>query len=190
MEIDFSSPLFSQFKFTEEELLAIKDLIEVKQLKRNDHFIKEGDKCEQLGLLVEGALYAYTLDENADEVVHHFYYPSSTSVYNFISHAQYEISDVSIKCHQDSILYMFNLEKLLAIYEEFPRFYQLELVTLRQHYIQATHRIKVLQLKTSEEKIEAIKAVSPGIFLHFPFSLIASYLGMHRNTFTRALNRS
>lgn len=182
--------LLSQFRLNEQEIIAVQEIIEPLHLNRHDFFLKEGNECDRIGLLIEGTLYSYTTDDLAEEVVHHFYYPSKNFLlFNFDSYLRNQPSNVSIKCHQDCMMYVFDKKKVKSLFEQFPRLYQLELLTMQQHYIQVMDRLEILHCKKSEDKIKAIKQSSPEIFLYFPFTHIASHLGMHRNTFTRALSK-
>ncbi len=179
---------FSHFCLTDEELKAILGIIHSYSLKRNQLFLESGNKSENVGLLLDGLLYSFSMDENGEENIHDFFYsPNQFIVFNYEDYLMEQSSKLSIRCFQESTMLVFSMENANALFEKFPRFYQFQTSIMQQHFVQALQRNSILQAKNAMDKIKAAQWRAPEIFRLFPFSYVASYLGMHRNTFKRAL---
>lgn len=182
---------FAHFDLSEEELKETRKILHLEHFKRNSFFLKKGECSSRIGLLIKGLMYAYNMDSNEEEHVHGFFYAASQHdvVFNYEAYIQNSPSEVSYKCYQDATMIVLDTKKVKELYEQFPRFYQLEMLIMQPQFLQALSRSKMLHAGSAPEKISLLKAQSPEIFKLFPSAYIASYLGIHRNTFNRAMHK-
>lgn len=182
---------FAHFNLTEEELEETRKILRVEHVKRNSFFLKKGEQSNRIGLLVEGLIYAYSMDNEQEEHIHSFFYPGSQQdiVFNYEAYIQHHPSEIAYKCYQDATLLVLDTVEAKKLYQQFPRFYQLEMLIMQPQFLQALFRSKMLQSGSAFEKISILKTQSPEIFRLFPSTYIASYLGIHRNTFNRAMSK-
>lgn len=191
MFIDHITEKFAHFDLTAHELEETRKILRVEHVKRNSFFLKKGEHSNRIGLLVKGLIYAYSSDSNSEEHIHNFFYPGSSQdiVFNYESYIQNVPSELAYKCYQDATLIVLDTMEVKKLYQQFPRFYQLEMLIMQPQFLQALFRSKMLQSGSALEKITILKAQAPEIFRLFPSIYIASYLGIHRNTFNRAMSK-
>ncbi|MCG1037579.1 Crp/Fnr family transcriptional regulator [Polaribacter sargassicola] len=181
---------YSHFNLTEEELSVLGEYITVQHFKRNELFLEEHTTCEKMGLLVTGTAYSYIINDQGEEVIQDFLYPNGQEIlFNYESYFQQENSILNIKFQEDAMVSYFNLEEVKKLYKEYPRFLQFEFLLTQQEFINAVHKNQMLQLKSAEEKIKLLQNQKPKVFELFPYVNIASYLGIHRNTFRRVFSK-
>ncbi|WP_133641414.1 Crp/Fnr family transcriptional regulator [Sphingobacterium paludis] len=191
MLIDRIIKKFMHIDITEDELLEARKILRIEYGKRNSFFLRKGEHSSRVGFLIEGLLYAYSIDSNGEEQIHNFFYPSFPHdvLFNYEAHIQVQSSQVAYKFYQDSTIVVLDTAGLKKLYEKFPRFYSLEMLIMQPQFLQATYQNKLLRAGKALEKIAILKRQSPEIFKLFPSAYIASYLGIHRNTFNRAMHK-
>ena len=191
MLIDYIVNKFAHFNLTEEELQETRKILRLEHYKRNSLFLKRGEHSTRIGLLVKGLMYAYSIDGTGEEQIHDVFYPSSSHdiVFNYEAYIQAEPSQVFYKFYQDSTIIVLDIAEVKQLYQQFPRFYQLEMLIMQPQFLQALFQNKLLRAGSAPEKIAILKRQSPEIFKLFPSAYIASYLGIHRNTFNRAMHK-
>lgn len=179
--------LLMTFGLEESTISRIVDTYESLEIKKGKSFLKEGKKSDKIGLLLSGLLYAYTTDDNGNKNVSRFFYsPENLIVVNLESFIQNKNSDETIECLEDSYLITIDREALFNLYIEEPQLNNIGRTLAEESYIKALKKIKLLQTKNGRERILLLREQSPELFLKVQKSYIASYLGMHRNTYDKA----
>lgn len=169
-----------------EEIAVLKQVFTVVTLKRGALFQEIGQMSTVLGIVTEGALYAYAYHEDGTERIYNFYYPNEQSiVFNYESYYKEEPSSVYIKCYEKCTLYTVEIEALRDLYDQYPIFFQIEKEIAKHNLKTAIYKIEILQEDSNSIKIKKLQDYYTRIFSLFPYSYIASYLGIHRNTFNR-----
>ena len=181
---------YSHFNLTENELAVLGEHITVQHFKRNELFLEEHTTCEKMGLLVTGTAYSYKVNANGEEVIQDFFYPNGQEIlFDYESYFQQKNSILNIKFLEDVTVSYFYIEEIKKLHKEYPRFLQFEILLTQQEFINAVHKNQILQLKSAEEKIKLLQNQKPKVFELFPYVQIASYLGIHRNTFRRVFSK-
>lgn len=171
---------------TPEEVVVLKQVFTVETLKKGQLFQEIGQLSTVLGIVTEGALYAYAYQEDGTERIYNFYYPNEQSiVFNYESYYKEEPSNVYIKCYEKCTLFTVEIAALRDLYEQYPVFFQIEKEIAKHNLKTAIHKIEILQEDSNSIKIKKFQDYYTRIFSLFPYSYIASYLGIHRNTFNR-----
>ncbi|WP_430425126.1 Crp/Fnr family transcriptional regulator [Maribacter litoralis] len=181
---------YPHFNLTDEEVSILEQHITTCFFKRNDLFLKEETSCEKIGVIFKGTAYSYKMDANGEEVIKHFFYPNNQDIlFNYESYLQNEKSSLNIKFLEESFVGFFYIQDIINLYTDYPRFLHLEMLLIKQQFQYALQRNKILQLGSAEEKIKLLQKYKPKAFELFPYSHIASYLGIHRNTFRRVFSK-
>ncbi|WP_179353775.1 Crp/Fnr family transcriptional regulator [Winogradskyella vidalii] len=181
---------YDYFNLTAKEISILEQHLTTCVFKRNDLFLKEGSPCKKIGLILKGTAYSYIIDDNGEEVIKHFFYPNNQDIlFNYESYLQNENSNLNIKFQEESFVSFFYIHDIINLYTEYPRFLHLEMLLIKQQFQYALQRSKILQLGSAEEKIKLLQKFKPKAFELFPYSHIASYLGIHRNTFRRVFSK-
>jgi CRP-like cAMP-binding protein len=182
--------ILERFELNEAETEAIMGLTQTVSLKRGAHFLQAGSMCTEIALLLEGSLYAYSLTDEAEEVVKDlFFSPNRFVIFDYESYLNGLPSSWNIKSFEDSVLLTFRVDAAIGLYKIMPRLYQLEIMLMKQHFVKSLQRIDLLQSQNAIQRISLLRQQYPDIFAKIPFQYIASYLGMHRNTFNKAFKK-
>ncbi|AEV33461.1 Crp/Fnr family transcriptional regulator [Owenweeksia hongkongensis] len=181
---------YSHFNLTEHELSTLGKHITVTHYKRNDFFLREDNASLKMGLLISGTAYSYKMNDNGEEVVDSFFYPDQQEIlFDYKSYFKGTSSNLNIKFQEEAVVSFFYIQDIKTLYDDFPRFLQFELLIIQQEFLYAIHRNEILHANTAEEKIKLLQEQMPKVFELFPYVQIASYLGIHRNTFRRVFSK-
>lgn len=180
---------FSHFNLADEEIFALIGILKFRRYKRKETIFYIGERVNTIAMLVEGAAYSTMLHDDGKERITSLHYPDSLSeiVFNYEDYLQGSPSQKNYLVYEESLLLLLDINAVRRLYEQFPRFYQLELMLMQPNLLLALKSIHILQGHTSNEKIRLLKQHFPKIFQLFPYSYIASYLGVHRNTFNKVM---
>lgn len=180
---------FAHFNLNDEEIYELSKILSFKEIQRKEVLFSFEERVNTIALLVKGAIYSSTLDIDGSTRITGFHYPSSLTeiVFNYEDYLQNASSTKIFKAYEDSTLLLLDIASVKRLYEKFPRFYQLELMIMEPNFLMALKNLRILQAKTSHDKIKLLKDHFPNIFQLFPYNYIASYLGIHRNTFNKVM---
>jgi hypothetical protein len=180
--------LIKSFNIKENDIPKILDSFEFLKLEKGKKFLELNEISNKIGLLFYGMLIAYSLDENNEKLVSRFYFlPENSFVVNFESYLQNSKSDEIIEVQEECCLMTISKEKLELLYKEFPVFNNVGRQIAEESYTKALKKIKILQTAKAKERILELKKQNPELFNKFSNISIASYLGMHRNTYNKEI---
>lgn len=170
----------------QEELKTLLDSFTIEHLKKGEFFQEQGNQNESIGFLTEGSLYAYSITKDGYQKINNFYYPTENPiVFNYNSFYNSEPSDVSIECYAPCTFYAITRSKIKGLCNEFAQLLKLEEKVLKTNFKMTVQKANILQSESNLDKIKILQQYYAQIFSYFPYSYIASYLGIHRNTFNR-----
>jgi CRP-like cAMP-binding protein len=187
---DLIDELFADIIRTNEEREIFDQLYQVVELKKGQVFLDEADPWYKFGILIKGAVFSYTInDEGHKSVSDFYYYPDYAYLVDYESYITQSPISMSFECYEESVILNFDGLKFEKLIHHFPGILENRLAFAEQSYVKSRIIIKILQATTAEQKLRELFNVTPRIFKIFPYSYIASYLGIHRNTYRRALNK-
>ena len=163
------------------------------KLQKGEIFCALGKVCDKIGLLMNGLLYASFCPENdIDEKISRFFYvPRNIIVTSFESFSSKKPASESIVALEDSFLLCLSKEDLEIGYSKSPLLERLGRIIAEESYMQASQCIRTLQVMGAKEKIIDFRKTHPNLVNHRSIQVqqIASYLGMHRNIYTKLANK-
>lgn len=183
------SKVISRYKLTLEQLKKLPLINKPIVLKKGELFIDYGERNKKIGILISGLLYATYLSPGGDEWISRFFYPPD----NFIvsNHDGFYFGKDSTECikaYEDSeIIYIdkMDFKNLLDNNRNFERTVR---VLAEESYIQALNRIHALQSLNAKQRIQQFLKENNGLAAKLQKQHIASYLGIHRNIFSKILS--
>jgi CRP-like cAMP-binding protein len=167
----------------EEEALVIATF-QPKKLRKKQYFLQEGDICKYAGFIVKGAMRQYRVDEKGMEHIVHLYMEnywandreSSTmltpSVYN-------------IDAWEDTELLIITRADMLDLMEKIPALSEMIRLMDERNAIANQRRLNATLNNTAEKRYEEFANNHPQFIQRFPQHLIASYLGITKETLSR-----
>lgn len=146
--------------------------------------LQEGEICKYFGFIVKGAMRKYLLDEKGGEHVVDLYVENWWAG-DRESFVRFTPSTYNIDAWEDSELLLVSREDMLKLRSECPSFNELVLKLDEYNNIAAQKRITSAISLTSEKRYEDFVERHPYFVQRFPQHIIASYLGVTKDTLSR-----
>jgi CRP-like cAMP-binding protein len=167
----------------------LSEVFHLKKIRKHQFFIQSGDVCKIAGFVVKGAMKKYTIDNSGKENILELYIENwwagdkesfmiGTPTPYYID--AFENSELLVITKED----FFNKLNKLSFFADFNR-----VLTERQSF-QLMKRVHSSQTYTAEQKMEQLQNTYPEFFQRFPQHIIASYLGMTKETLSRIRSNS
>lgn len=176
-------------KLTESEINLLSNVFHLKKIRKHQFLMQSGEVCKIAAFVVKGALKKYTIDNAGKENILELYIENwwaadkesfmiGTPTPYYID--AYENSELLVISKEDYINKLSNqhfIAKLSAVLTEKQSF-------------QLMKRLHSSQTLSAEQKLEQLQVNYPEFFERFPQHIIASYLGMTKETFSRIRNNA
>lgn len=166
------------------ELEYVKSLFLKKKLNKNEAILKAGEICSYTIFVEKGLLRSYSLDEKGKEYILQFTPEGrwTADLYSFFSG---EISNYFIEALEDSELLLLTNAKWDILLREIPAFERYFRILIQNNLITTQQRlINTISSKAQERYLKLIQ-IFPDINQKVPQHMIASYLGITRETLSR-----
>ncbi len=169
---------------TEAEQDFCKTLFLPKKLRKKQYLLQEGDVCKYIVFVEKGLLRSYTIDNKGNEHILQFAMEGwwSADLYSFLTN---EISSYHIEALEDCELLMITKTSWDLLLERVPVLERYFRVLLQNNLIATQRRLMGELSETAEEKYLKLVSAYPDIMQRVPQHMIASYLGITRETLSR-----
>ncbi len=159
-------------------------------LKRGETFLAYDEPNQKLGILLNGLMYATYVAENGQEWISRFFYaPDNAIVSSHDSFLSGENSSEAIRAYEDSEIIYITKNEFEEMLESNNDLQALVLRMAEESYINALKRVHMLQSLTASQRVKRFVKEHGDLVSRVQRQHIASYLGIHRNIFTRILNK-
>jgi len=162
--------------FDKEELAELNSLTKQLIVEKNGFFLKEGQTCNIIGFLLEGALEMTYVDENLEEHILEFIFPNSF-VTDYVSFLTKSKSDCNIKAISKSTIVYFDKDSINKLYDKSLNFQKFGRLISESYFLGFASRIKKTKL-TPKQRYEILLTENPELLQTIPQYKIASYLGI------------
>jgi CRP-like cAMP-binding protein len=180
---------YSTIPLTSNEIELVKQAFIPKKLKRKQFFLQEGEVCKYFGFVVKGALRVYILDEKgADHTVRLAI--ENCSVGDLESFVRFAPSRFNIDACEDADLLLLTREKHIELLKNCPAFGQMGTERSLDNLIAAERRIAASISLSAEERYANFAKQHTDFLQRFPQYIIASYLGITKETLSRIRKHS
>lgn len=160
------------------------------KLKKGEIFLDYGDQSQKLGIVLDGLLYSSYVSENGQEWISNFFYPPNHAIIS--SHESFMLgkkSTESIRAYEDSTLIYITKTEYDSLTTKHPQLEHMVRVIAEESYVQALKRVYAFQSLTALQRVKKFIAENNDLVSRVQRQHIASYLGIHRNIFTRVLHK-
>lgn len=159
-------------------------------LKKNEYFIKYGQKMNKIGILYKGVLVSRYSSDEGKEVASKFYYPlGDTIVVDYYCFKNQLNSDEQIQAIEESNLLTLSFEEYNILINKYPAIQKAVISFTEKSYLKALNRIRDFQLLDAETRVKQFvehhQTISDKVLVRDK----ASYLGISRNIFTKSLKK-
>ena len=167
-----------------EEFEYAKTLFIPKKLKKKRVLIEAGEICKYTVFVEKGLLRSFKADDKGNEYILQFALSGwwTADLYSFLTN---EPTLYNIEALEDSELLMITKPSWDLLLEKVPAFERYFRVLIQNNHINTQRRLMSSFTETAEEKYLKLLKEFPDILQRVPQHMIASYLGITRETLSR-----
>ena len=169
---------------TEEEFNFCKTLFVPKKLRKRQYFLQEGDVCIYQAFVAKGMLRSYTVDEKGTEHILHFA-SEGWWIADLSSYLTGEPSIFNIEALEDAELLLLSKSSWENLLQTLPKFEHYFRILIQNNLIATQKRLMQSLVESAEEKYIKFTQTYPDCIQRLPQHMIASYLGISRETLSR-----
>jgi len=169
---------------TDEEFEYAKTLFIPKKLRRKRFLLEDGDPCIYTTFVEKGMLRSFTIDEKGNEHILQFGMQGwwVADLYSFLTG---EPSEYNIEALEDSELLLITKSSWDLLLDEVPAFERYFRILIQNNLIATQRRLMGTMSSTAEERYNKLLQDFPDITQRVPQHMIASYIGVTRETLSR-----
>ncbi|WP_210420778.1 Crp/Fnr family transcriptional regulator [Chitinophaga sp. XS-30] len=154
------------------------------KIRRRQYFLKEGEVCKHFAFIVKGAMRQYKVDDKGVEHVVHLgienWWVGDRESWVMLSPTAY-----CIDAWEDSELLLISREDAVRLQHELPAFSEMTRLLDERNNIANQRRITSSISATAEGRYSDFVDCHPDFLQRFPQHIIASYLGITKETLSR-----
>jgi CRP-like cAMP-binding protein len=169
---------------TEEELAYCRSRFIPKKLRKRQYLLQEGDLCRYTVFVEKGLLRSFIVDDKGTEHILQFAFEGwwMADLYSFLTN---EPSLYYMDAIEDSELLMIDRESWDNLLVQVPAMERYFRILIQNNLIATQRRLMGTMSDTAEEKYLKLTRTFPECIQRVPQHMIASYLGMTRETLSR-----
>jgi CRP-like cAMP-binding protein len=155
-----------------------------KKLRKKQYFLEEGNVCKYVGFIVKGAMRQYSVDDKGMEHIVQLYIENywASDRESAVMHTP---SRYNIDAWEDTELLVATVADMLDLIEKVPSFGQMTRLMDQRSFIVSQRRLNSSISNTAEKRYEEFADNHPQFIQRFPQHLIASFLGITKETLSR-----
>lgn len=154
------------------------------ELKRNEYLLREGELCRSCYFMVNGAMQVFTIDASGNETTRDFIFEEQwlMEINSFLQQVPAKEFFRSIEPTQVLAISCDHFMKLSARFPQFEKMYR---QILELSYANSIYRINTFVSMDALERLRWMMDNQPKLFTRLSGKMIASYLGISPETYTR-----
>lgn len=174
----------SQRCFLSSELQQqVKSCFEVKELKKGEKILSNGQRANYLYFIEKGVLHTYYYHD--DKQISSWFYAEHLFITSWHSFYAQKPSFESIECLEDCILYHVSYQDYQKLIAEFPAFGNFARLLAEEMLTFIDEFSKGWSFLSAKEKYQLLLTYFPDVELRVKLGYIASFLGISQETLSR-----
>lgn len=175
---------YATSSLTSEEEALIVATFQPKKLRKKQYFLQEGDVCKYAGFIVKGAMRQYSVDDKGVEHIVQLYIENYWAN-DRESSTMLTPSKYNIDAWEDTELLIITRAEMLDLMDKIPALVQMIRLMDERNAIANQRRLNSTISNTAEKRYEEFAIHHPQFIQRFPQHLIASFLGITKETLSR-----
>jgi CRP-like cAMP-binding protein len=180
----FESYIRAHSLFSDEEIATIKSLAIPKQLKKKQYLLRQGCVCRFHTFVCSGCLRSYRIDDKGNEHIFNLS-PANHWVCDRVSLVTDTPSNEFIDALEDSTIIQLSADSFKTLLKDIPNFNALYTKIITDDCGTSRDRIYMMLSHQAEERYRQFIRRFPQLHERLPIYMIASYIGVSRETLTR-----
>ena len=180
---EFFNALKKITKVSDSEISAIVPKLELKEFKRREHLLEEGNVENYVYYIVEGVIRNYCTKDGDDISLDFFFTGNFTNSY--MSFLTREKSIVSVQALTDVKTVRIHYDNIQILYASSLAFSTIGRMLTEGQYIKRTKRELAFITKTARERYEDVRREHPELIQHIPQKYLSTFLGISPETLSR-----
>jgi CRP-like cAMP-binding protein len=180
---------YSTLPLNSEEELLIEKAFQPKILRKKQYFLQQGDVSKYAGFIVKGAVRQFTVDDKGIEQTVHLYIENYWAT-DRESSIMLTPSKYNIDAWEDTELLIITRAEMLELMKKVPVLVEMLRVMDERNAIANLRRLNSTISNTAEKRYEEFAENHPQFIQRFPQHIIASYLGITKETLSRIRKQS
>ncbi|GAA4917272.1 Crp/Fnr family transcriptional regulator [Mucilaginibacter defluvii] len=175
---------FSDSALSESEKDLMKRTFVPHRLKKKQYLLQAGDHCKNFAFIVKGAMRMYSADEKGfDHIVRlgvENWWMGDRESWSMAQPSRYHID-----AWEDCDLLYITREGSMDLQKQVPAFCEMKLQLDERNHIANNRRLTSAISETAEQRYLHFAECYPELKQRFPQHIIASYLGINKDTLSR-----
>ena len=185
----FKIYLDNKISLTEEQHDWIRSLSVIKRLRKNQYLLQEGEVWKKHAFVSKGLVRTYSIDDKGFERVIAF------AMENWWTGDRESLlsgnpSRFNIDAIEESEIVLFDDNKFSLICKEIPVFNDMQNAIVQRSFVASQNRIHDSISVSADEKYKHFVEKYPSFATRIPLNMIASYLGITRETLSRIRHKA
>jgi len=180
----------SHIALSEGDIQLIHQAFIPKKFKKRQFLLQEGDVCKYISFIVKGAIRQYTVDEKGNEHVLNLgienWWTSDRESYHKLTPSIYNID----AWEETEVLMLPKADGWYDKVNTIPAFCEMRKKLDDAHHMAMQRRLHSSINHTAEYRYEELRQKYPEFLQRFPQHIIASYLGITKETLSRIRNQA
>ncbi len=154
------------------------------QTKRNELLLQQGDTCKYVYFIAKGCLQVFIYDSAFNETTRDIVIEDNWCS-ELLSFGSGQPSTENIRAVEPCELFAIDRQSFQHLMETVPQFDKVYKQILEASYANSVYRINTFVSLTALERIKWLMAYRPTLMTRLSSKLIASYLGINKDVFSR-----
>lgn len=154
------------------------------KVKRNDIILREGETCSAVYFVAKGCLQVFVYNHDSAEITRDIVTENNWCS-ELVSFGSQQPATENIRAIEPSVLFSIDRVSFQALVESVPQFDKVYKQILEFSYVNSVYRINSFLSMNALERIKWLMEYRPNLMTRLSSKLIASYLGISPETFSR-----
>ncbi len=179
---------YSTSPLSEKEIESIESVFVHKKFRKRQYFLQEGEVCKHTAFIVKGAMRQYTVDDKGEEHI------ARLSIENWWASDRESLmkqipSIYFIDAWEDTEALLVTKAAFIDLIDRIPTLAEWMRNIDVNFAIASQRRLNAAISLSAEERYHDLEKNYPEFLQRFPQHIIASYLGVNRETLSRIRSR-
>lgn len=152
--------------------------------KRNEQLLQQGETCKYVYFIAKGCLQVYVHDKEFNETTRDIVTEDNWCS-ELVSFGSGKPASENIRAVEPSDLFAIDRQSFQTLMETVPQFDQVYKQVLEASYANSVYRINSFVSLSALERIQWLMEYRPALLTRLSSKLIASYLGINKDVFSR-----